>query len=291
MSKHINIFLFLLFVLGSVSQAAEFWTSEDIYVATKEACLLVKKDDLRTTAADKFHTGIFPSDKFNRLLVWLSRESAQKILSDWDYSYENPLIQHALNSEGFQRALAECYKPQDLVLRQFFVDSVKKSSLRGKYAATMIFAVLGGAGQFAASTAIKLFGVYSKWILGSIFGGMMGTHLWSLFLKNKNLRESTDQACGLNPNDFDIEEKRSHCLMNRLGNSIKSLNAKLKAKHQTEEPLLILLRKEQELQIQIQALESTFANVESYNQKSAHLANLKEQLQKMSAQIEVLVYK
>ncbi|MFN8846857.1 MAG: hypothetical protein ACK5W9_08410 [Bdellovibrionales bacterium] len=269
-----RILLFIFFLASaSKSLANEFWTDAEIYSATKEACSRVAVSDLRTTQMDKLRAGIFPSQKFNKLLVWMNRESAKKALKKFDFHTPNSLVHYTLNSTGFQLALNECY-PSDLIMHNFFKQTVQRSELRGKFLASIIFLGAASLGQSLSSLLVGAYGSISKWTLISLSSTLYSINLGSSYFQNKKLRSNIDQTCGLDSRDPNLSEKRSRCLFEITEAAVSNLNAQIGSRQEKDKALFELLKREQELIHQIQ------------NGR----ADLKLNLHDVRRQIEILIH-
>jgi len=280
----IRLLILVFFSVGAWQQASAaqtFFNHQQIYEATKEACSNVKAEDLVSSKADRLHAGIFPSQRFNSLLTWLSRESAIKAFN-LDYTSENPYISYTLQSEGFKRALLECY-PSDQRLKRFFIKSIQNSSLRGKFAASIGHASLFAGGGAGIRLAVQKFGASVKWLIGASVGILTSLKVYSDFDRNKELRQNTDRLCGLNPDDVGIQEKRSLCLFQQSQSSIERLSQELQKRQKADAGFFELLKKENDLVVEIQRLENELSLSPQHEDLQAKIAEARRNLQQVKA--------
>lgn len=129
----------LIFVMPGLSWGSDvIGTEPKIYEATKEVCSRVTAGQAlgRGPEIDRFHAGIFPSPKFNRLLGSITQESLGRAATKFEYQNRIEMVAYVTQNPGFRRALTECY-PDDPRMHIYFSRVIHKADLRGK--------VVGGA--------------------------------------------------------------------------------------------------------------------------------------------------
>ncbi len=200
--------IFILFF--TFSSHGTTWDDARVYQATKDACTRILPININGNEQDKLRAGYFPSKEFSQLLNYLSSAASRQAISNFDYNGDVPEIEFVLRNSEFSRALMECY-PRDPLMRNFFVSAIKKSSLRGRFAAAVLTVVFfKGTGYLLSVLNIGRI-MLGKWIAIGLTG-LSGEIAYETFSRNQELQKKTDVQCGLNSSDAGIVKKRSQCL-------------------------------------------------------------------------------
>ena len=109
------------------------------------------------------------------------------------------------------------------------------------------------------------------------------------YQKNKILRENTDRACNLNSTGKDIQEQRARCLHMLSQRSIDKLVSEMENKQQADELLFGWLKKENELNSEIEALRSKLSISSEANQIKVELDEKMSELKFAQAQISKIL--
>lgn len=102
-----------------------------LYSAIKESCSLVSRESLQNSQIDKLRAGYFPGQKMTQLLTYLAHNSFKSALFEINLTKKLDLTEVVLSTPEVQQALTECY-PNEIELRQFFLNSISRSDRAGK---------------------------------------------------------------------------------------------------------------------------------------------------------------
>lgn len=161
-----TLFLSLILFISSQAWGAEVLLSPSIiYEATRDACSQVPSWIFDSTSGRQAHSveaiafrselnmGHFPSDPFNKLLDQIARQSTQDTLESLKVLSLSDSTKWVRQSEGFQRALRDCY-PNSEKARLFFSKTLEAADRIGKYRGIATLSALtrgtGAAGSILA---------------------------------------------------------------------------------------------------------------------------------------------
>lgn len=247
----------------------DLWTDKEIYLATKEACLAVTPANAlgSTLESDNYRAGIFPSNKFNRLLMELAQGSFKLALSEFQYKDENDELYLILQNPGFTTALNECY-PQSTAMKTFFIKVIHKTDLRGKVlaGATTVFLLKG------TNSLLAKFGSWGKRVFNGLTYASIALMIKSIYndyYNHANLDSELAQICG------DKNSKTySNCVAKNYQQSLTKIENDLKTQNELNKNLnseLVLMAKEQ-----VKTLEKSLTTETSAKKRAEILANLED---------------
>ncbi|MBL7555645.1 MAG: hypothetical protein JNM24_07465 [Bdellovibrionaceae bacterium] len=270
--------IFLSTLLGLMapviaSASPGIWTNEQVYEATKEACLITTAKDAlgHTLEFDRLRAGIFRSAKFNQIIVTLQSDSFSQAMLDYRYRNETNTHSFIINNPGFEKALADCY-PNNPLMIAFFKQAVHKADLRGK--------VVSGASTILlfASTSALLSGVGRiKKVLSHTlnFAGLAGivTTIYRTYFESVETQKILSLACPDNQSAMN----RQGCMKRNYMDSLAAVknNATVEVETQRAAKALLISKAQNQIEeIEIRLKSSTSP---SETKKLRDLINEREQ--------------
>ena len=164
-------------------------------------------------------------------------------------------------------------------MRNFFIADVRKSSLRGRFAAAVVTVV------FFKGTNYLLAGLnvgrvmLGKWIaIGLTAWG--GEVAYESFARNQEMQKKTDVLCGLKTSDPNIIERRSQCLTDKSFAKAAEISEQFKRVAEANSKFLAQLMLSNDLRAETLALQKEIGK----EKNQTRIKHLQLKLEKVSDQ-------